>query len=186
MHQCRKKGRRSKDPSVNGEGTHRRWRRGTIGCCRLSWQPLTERLLRRAAGRARRGHYHQVLRHRGFTNDSQCVSVSMRKPRLARTTSTSCRNSSLSKWRRGICQQSVRCSPSLSMFLHETSSVAAGFVEVWKESTVFKNELNLLPKQLDKQRSALRFPALGATLTVFTQLPLLGCKFLSTVLSLAG
>ena len=52
----------------------------------------------------------------------------MRKPRLARTTSTSSRNSSLS---------SLRCSPSLPMFLLETGSVAAGF-GVLEETTAFK------------------------------------------------
>ena len=41
-HQCQRGG----DPP---------WRRGAT-CCRLSWQPLTERLLRRATGQARRRH----------------------------------------------------------------------------------------------------------------------------------
>ena len=39
-----------------GEGTQGPWRRGATGCCELSWQPLTERFLRRATGQARRGH----------------------------------------------------------------------------------------------------------------------------------
>ena len=37
-------------------GPKRSWRRGATGCCRLSWQPLSARLLRRATGQARRGH----------------------------------------------------------------------------------------------------------------------------------
>ena len=38
------------------EGTQGPWRRGATGCYGLSWQPLTERFLRRATGKARRGH----------------------------------------------------------------------------------------------------------------------------------
>merc|ERR1711945_87850 len=39
----------------------------------------------------------------------------------------------------------------------------------WKETKAYKNEVYLLPKELDEKVAKLRLPALGAELTVLTQ-----------------
>ena len=65
------------------------------------------------------------------------------------------------------------------MFLHETGSVAAGFIEVFEETTAFKYDSTYC-RNIDQQRLAFHFPALGSSLTVFTQLPLVtSCTFLT-------
>ena len=39
----------------------------------------------------------------------------------------------------------------------------------WKESTAYKNDLQLLPKEIDDDVANLHLPALGSELNVFTQ-----------------
>ena len=39
----------------------------------------------------------------------------------------------------------------------------------WKETQVYKNDVYLLPKELDEKVAALHLPALGAELTVLTK-----------------
>ena len=39
----------------------------------------------------------------------------------------------------------------------------------WKETTVYRNDVHLLPKQLDGKVATLRLPALGPGLTVLTR-----------------
>merc|ERR1712064_48411 len=96
--------------------------------------------------------------------------------------------------------------PSFVMSCSFTNQVLAqlDLLRNWKETKAYKNEVYLLPKELDEKVAKLHLPALGAELTVLTQeqadyigvkvespfqgsaLPLLSCKVQSTVLSLAA
>ena len=54
------------------------------------------------------------------------------------------------------------------MFLHELG-IGKDLLRHWKESTAYKNDVYLLPVQLDVQAGILHLPALGVVLTVFAQ-----------------
>ena len=47
--------------------------------------------------------------------------------------------------------------------------VQLGWLSHWKETMVYRNDVHLLPKQLDGKVATLRLPALGAGLTVLTR-----------------
>ena len=54
------------------------------------------------------------------------------------------------------------------MFLH-VLGIGKDLLRHWKESTAYKNDVYLLPVQLDVQAGILHLPALGVVLTVFAQ-----------------
>merc|ERR1711916_318636 len=61
--------------------------------------------------------------------------------------------------------------PSFVMSCSFTNQVLAqlDLLRNWKETKAYKNEVYLLPKELDEQVAKLHLPALGAELTVLTQ-----------------
>merc|ERR1711945_9427 len=61
--------------------------------------------------------------------------------------------------------------PSFVMSCSFTNQVLAqlDLLRNWKETKAYKNEVYLLPKELDEKVAKLHLPALGAELTVLTQ-----------------
>merc|ERR1712118_574640 len=61
--------------------------------------------------------------------------------------------------------------PSFVMSCSSTNQVLAqlDILKNWKETKAYKNDVYLLPKELDEKVAALHLPALGAEMTIMTQ-----------------